>query len=122
MVKKATIPAGYIYEDYPSTVSFSYIVCAMYSITSMAVAELIVRNLDLQPSSYAYSVGQIIAIIVSGATILRARSLMISWCIEGRSIPDLIFGLLWLHSTEEPERICMIRYVSMNFASLFHVG
>ena len=43
----------------------------------MVVAEVTNHEFGLQPSSGNYSVGQIIAIVVSGATILRAI-----WCFQ----------------------------------------
>ncbi|KAF1949971.1 hypothetical protein CC80DRAFT_554872 [Byssothecium circinans] len=96
-VKYATIQAGYRYKDYPATISWSYMLFALYSLTSMAVAEVTIRDLDLHPSSHIYSVGQIIAIVVAGATIIRA-----AWSFvplfnkeDRKSFPDLIFTLLW---------------------------
>ncbi|CAN9245472.1 unnamed protein product [Alternaria alternata] len=63
----------------------------------MVVAEVTIHEFSLQPSSGVYSIGQIIAIVVSGATILRAiwsfQSLFNEE--ENKAFPDLIFDLLW---------------------------
>ncbi|KAI4612803.1 uncharacterized protein J4E87_010066 [Alternaria ethzedia] len=95
-VKKATFQAGLVYKQYSATISVSYTVCALYSLTSMVVAEITIREYDLQASSNVYSIGQIIAIVVSLATLIRAiwsfQSLYID--SQDKSFPDLVFELL----------------------------
>ncbi|KAK8135172.1 hypothetical protein PG984_007184 [Apiospora sp. TS-2023a] len=59
------------YDDYPATVSTTYLIHAVFSLTSMAAAHKIMHA-GLEPSSGAVSVGQMIAIVVAVATILRA--------------------------------------------------
>jgi hypothetical protein len=75
----------------------SYMAYALYSLTSMVVTEVTIEEFDLQPSSDVYSVGQIIAIVIAGATIIRAV-----WSLQSlsnkastKSFPDLVFTLVW---------------------------
>ena len=74
----------------------SHMTCSLYSLTSMVVAEVIIHEFSLQPSSGVYSVGQIIAIVVSGATILRA--IWSFQCLfngdENKAFPHSVFSLL----------------------------
>jgi hypothetical protein len=97
IVERATIQSGFLYREYPATISLSYMTCALYSLTSMVVAEVTIHEFNLQPSSGVYSIGQIIAIVVSGATILRA--IWSFQCLfneeDNRAFPDLVFNLLW---------------------------
>ncbi|KAF9769654.1 hypothetical protein IL306_012909 [Fusarium sp. DS 682] len=65
---EATTP---LYENYPATVTLMYLIHAVFSLTSMTAAHKIMQS-GLKPSSDAVSVGQMIAIVVAGATILRA--------------------------------------------------
>ena len=60
------------YTKSPSTVSYSCLIYALYSITSMVVAEITIQDFELRASSSVYSVGQIIAIVIAGSTVLRA--------------------------------------------------
>lgn len=60
------------YGEYPATVSFMYGWYGMYALTSLAAAEVAMRDLNLQPTSAIDSVGQIIALVIAGATTLRA--------------------------------------------------
>ncbi|KAI4941933.1 hypothetical protein J4E91_010483 [Alternaria rosae] len=95
-VRKATIQAGLLYKQYSATISVSHTAYALYSLTSMVVAEVTIEKYNLQPSSNANSIGQIIAIVVSLATLLR-----VIWSFqslyndaEDSSFPDLVFSLL----------------------------
>ncbi|KAI4912237.1 uncharacterized protein J4E92_010088 [Alternaria infectoria] len=103
-VKRATVQYGPLYKQYPATILLSYTTYALYSLTSMVVAEVTIREYDLQPSSNVYSIGQIIAIVVSLATLIRAiwsfQSLYID--SEDKSFPDLVFEVL----TWPPWRCC----------------
>lgn len=97
-VRYASIEAEFLYTEYPATISMSYMICALFSLTSMVVAEVSIRDWKLQPSSDVWSVGQIIAIVVAVASFFRAV-----WSFQGffneeneyTSFPDLIFTLLW---------------------------
>jgi hypothetical protein len=60
------------YGNYPATVSLMFGVYGVLAITSMAAAELSIRGLGLKPTSAIDSVGQIIALVIAGATIVRA--------------------------------------------------
>ncbi|KAG5765751.1 hypothetical protein H9Q72_006153 [Fusarium xylarioides] len=60
-----------LYRNYPATVALTYLIHAVFSLTSAAAAHEIMHA-GLKPSSNAVSVGQIIAIVVAVATILRA--------------------------------------------------
>ncbi|KAH6641865.1 hypothetical protein F5144DRAFT_149880 [Chaetomium tenue] len=60
------------YGEYPATVSFMYGWYGVYALTSLAAAEVAMRDLNLQPTSAIDSVGQIIALVIAGATTLRA--------------------------------------------------
>ncbi|KAI4906463.1 hypothetical protein J4E90_010537 [Alternaria incomplexa] len=94
-VKRATFQAGLVYKQYSATISVSYTAYALYSLTSMVVAEVTIREYDLQPSSNVYSIGQIIAIVVSLATLIRAIWSFQSLYIDSqKSFPDLVFELL----------------------------
>ncbi|KAI4653441.1 hypothetical protein J4E93_001207 [Alternaria ventricosa] len=95
-VTKATLQAGLLYRQYSATISVSYTAYALYSLTSMVVAEVTIGEYNLQPSSNANSIGQIIAVVVSLATLLR-----VIWSFqslyndaENSSFPDFIFSLL----------------------------
>ncbi|OWY45779.1 hypothetical protein AALT_g10323 [Alternaria alternata] len=95
-VERATIQAGFLYQDYPATISMFYMTYAMYSLTSMVVAEVTIHEFNLQPSSDDYSIGQIIAIVVSGATILQTcqQSSQASWVPQlGLIVECLYFSL-----------------------------
>ncbi|OAA76160.1 hypothetical protein LEL_05844 [Akanthomyces lecanii RCEF 1005] len=59
------------YDNYPATVAITCIICALFSLTSMVAAQIIFQA-GLEPSSNAVSTGQMIAIVVAAATILRA--------------------------------------------------
>ncbi|KAK4443581.1 hypothetical protein QBC34DRAFT_416801 [Podospora aff. communis PSN243] len=78
------------YRDYPATAALIYTVHAVFSMTSMATAEITVREFNLQPSSQVFSIGQIIAIVVSGATVARAL-----WLFLGMFIKDVTLPWLW---------------------------
>ncbi|KAI4703497.1 hypothetical protein J4E89_010073 [Alternaria sp. Ai002NY15] len=95
-VTKATLQAGLLYRQYSATISVSYTAYALYSLTSMVVAEVTIGEYNLQPSSNANSIGQIIAVVVSLATLLR-----VVWSFqslyndaENSSFPEFIFSLL----------------------------
>ncbi|KAH6878486.1 hypothetical protein BKA58DRAFT_96668 [Alternaria rosae] len=95
-VTKATVQAGLLYRQYSATISVSHTAYALYSLTSMVVAEVTIGKYNLQPSSNANSIGQIIAIVVSLATLIRVIWSLQSLCndAENSSFPDFIFSLL----------------------------
>jgi len=84
------------YNDVPGTISLSYLICGLYSLTSMTVAEMTTRNFELPTSSSVSSVGQIIAIVIAGSTVLRALWEFVGMFNEEatKGFPDLIFTLL----------------------------
>jgi len=69
--------AGTTYKDYPSTVTLMYVVYGIFALTSMASAEMAIKDAGLRPSSEVFSVGQIIALVVTGVTIVRAFWLLV---------------------------------------------
>ncbi|KAI4606940.1 hypothetical protein J4E83_009851 [Alternaria metachromatica] len=93
-LEKATIQTGLLYKEYSATTSVSHTTYALYSITSMAVAEVTIRKYSLQPVSQVNSIGQIIAMVVALATFIR-----VVWSFqnlynrfENNSFPDLVFN------------------------------
>jgi hypothetical protein len=69
--------------------------CATYALTSMAVSEVTIQEFDLRAGSTVHSVGRVIAMVVAGATILRAV-----WSFQDlfnkavhKSFPTLVFTL-----------------------------
>jgi len=84
------------YTKSPSTVSYSCLIYALYSITSMVVAEITIQDFELRASSSVYSVGQIIAIVIAGSTVLRALWEFIGMFNDAvtKGFPDLVFTLL----------------------------
>ena len=101
-VTKATIQAGLLYRQYSATISVTYTTHALYSLTSMVVGEVTIAKYNLHPSSNVNSIGQIIAIVVSLATLIR-----VIWSFQslyndadGSSFPDLVFSLLCCFDAE----------------------
>jgi hypothetical protein len=80
------------YATCPSTITFMYIVYGVYALTSMAAAETTMRDFGIQPSSDVFSVGQIVALVVACATILRA-----CWLLAGLFLQtdDAGIGFVW---------------------------
>jgi len=94
-VVKSTLPDPYLYEQYPASISLTYTLHALFALTSMAVSEITIRDFQLRPSSQIYSVGQIIALVVAAATIVRAVWKFVRiFSKEELSFPNLFFGLL----------------------------
>ncbi|KAF4439462.1 hypothetical protein F53441_12569 [Fusarium austroafricanum] len=60
------------YEQYPATLTATYAFNGMFAIASMTTAELALGRLHLRPTAALSSIGQIIALVVSGTTVLRA--------------------------------------------------
>jgi len=71
------------YAGYPSTVTIMYVIYGIFALTSMATAEISMRNNTLRPSSEIFSVGQITGIVVAGATSIRAAWLFLRMFILG---------------------------------------
>lgn len=121
-VERATIQAGFLYNEYPATISLSYTSYALYSLTSMVAAEATIINFDLHPSSGVDSVGQIIAMVIAAATSLRASWSVLHWFVEDRfsnklSFPGIVFRLLWScisRSGRENDSQAPSRYVNFN--------
>ncbi|KAK4098030.1 hypothetical protein N658DRAFT_526641 [Parathielavia hyrcaniae] len=65
------------YSAYPSTVTLTYSICGVFALTSMASAEMTMRDSRLRPSSEIFSVGQVTGIVVAGATSVRAAWLFL---------------------------------------------
>jgi hypothetical protein len=65
------------YSGYPSTVALIYPVYGIFALTSMATAEMTMRESGLRPSSAIFSVGQVTGIVVAGATSVRAAWLFL---------------------------------------------
>ncbi|KAK4034655.1 hypothetical protein C8A01DRAFT_48993 [Parachaetomium inaequale] len=77
------------YGTYPATVSLMYALYGLLAFTSLLAAEMAIRDLGLHPSSAVDSVGQIIALVIAGATALRA-----AW----------LFGNLFVHEIKGKKR------------------
>jgi len=84
------------YRESLATISSSHLLYAVYAITSMVAAEITIQDFGLQASSSVYSVGQIIAIIIAGSTVIRTSWVFIGiWNEEDtKGFPDLVFTLL----------------------------
>lgn len=80
------------YGTCPSTLTFMYIVHGAYALTSMASAETTMIDFGIRPTSAVFSVGQIVALVVAGATILRAF-----WLLAGLFLQadDAGTGFVW---------------------------
>ncbi|VUC25051.1 unnamed protein product [Clonostachys rosea] len=65
----------FLYVNYPATVALTFFINGVFSLTSMVAADKIMHA-GLVPSSGVVSVGQMIAIVVAAATILRALWLL----------------------------------------------
>ncbi|CAI4215631.1 unnamed protein product [Parascedosporium putredinis] len=74
---------GSRYPDYPATVSLMYTVYGLFALVSMAAAEIAMRDYGLRPSSQLFSVGQIIGMVVAGATIVRGLFLLTMMLLAG---------------------------------------
>ena len=61
-----------IFNEYPATVTLMYGAYGMYTLTSMATVERTISRYGLRPSSDISSVGQIIALVIAGASVARA--------------------------------------------------
>ena len=96
LVLKATIEAGFSYAEYPATISTSYMIYTLYCLTSMVVAEITIRDYNLQGASDVRPFGQIMAIVVAIGTFLRAAwsfQVLFNEERERRSFPDLVFSV-----------------------------
>ncbi|KAF4333223.1 hypothetical protein FBEOM_12958 [Fusarium beomiforme] len=69
------------FTQYSSTLTATYTTYGVFSIVSMTTAELAMRRLELRPTAGLTSVGQIIALAVAGATVVRViwQSIMLSY-------------------------------------------
>ncbi len=83
------------YGNYPATVSLMYGAYAVLAITSLAAAELSIRGLDLKPTSAIDSIGQIMALVIAGATIIRAAWLAWKLFSDERKEGAQFCGLMW---------------------------
>ena len=70
------------YTAYPSTVTLMYSVHGIFALTSMASAEMAIRDNSIRPSSEIFSVGQVTGIAVAGATSVRAAWLFFRMFFE----------------------------------------
>ena len=88
--------SGDRYTKLPATVTYCYLIYSLYSLTSMAVAEITISDFELRASSSVYSVGKIIAIVIAGSTVLRALWVFIGMFNKEatKGFPDLVFTLL----------------------------
>ncbi|KAK4225164.1 hypothetical protein QBC38DRAFT_483625 [Podospora fimiseda] len=71
------------YCDYPATATLMYVLHGVTAVTSMAVSESIIRDYSLRANSQVYSVGQVIALVVAGSTVLRALWLFLRMFRDG---------------------------------------
>lgn len=86
------LPASY--SEYPATTSFMYALHGVLALTSMSAAEMAIQASDLRPSSAINSVGQIIALVVAGATALRAGWLFLMLFIRDWTSGE-VSGIMW---------------------------
>jgi len=116
------------YSMSAATISYSYLNHALYSLTSMAVAEGTIQKYKLRASSSVYSVGQIIAIVIAGSTVLRALWEFIGTFNEAntKGFPDLVFTWLrglhgWIMSSRLfAQSNCATGYVDNSSLAFFH--
>lgn len=76
-----TKPAPGPYGKYPTTVSLMYVLYGVFSLASLAAAESAVQTVPDRDTD-DFSVGQVIAVVVAGATILRGFCLFFLMCKE----------------------------------------
>ena len=101
------------YVDYPSTAALIYTVHGVFAMTSMATAEITIRDFNLRPSSEVYSIGQSIAIVIAGATILRAIWVFVTMFFIGLTIRPRRF-LKGGHATCKDARKTLVEYEENN--------
>jgi len=83
------------YAGYPATVSLMYGLYGVLAITSLAAAELTIRDLSLQPTSAIDSIGQIIALVIAIATIIRVVWLFWKLFTDERKEGKRFWGFIW---------------------------
>ncbi|KAK4444598.1 hypothetical protein QBC34DRAFT_308596 [Podospora aff. communis PSN243] len=82
------------FGEYPATITFMYGIYGVYAIASLGAIEGSMRDLGLRPTSGVDSIGQIIALVIAGATTLRAGWLFGKlFTDEWRSSREL--GFVW---------------------------
>ena len=60
------------YGNYPATVCLMYGLPGVFGLTSLVAAEKTMRALELKPSAAIDTVGQVIPLVIAGATVARA--------------------------------------------------
>lgn len=80
------------FGEYPATVTFMYAFYGLLSITSLATAEITLHDLNLSPTSGVNSIGQVIALVIAAATVLRA--LFLFGCLFSNEKAEA-YGLVW---------------------------
>ncbi|ETS80632.1 hypothetical protein PFICI_08161 [Pestalotiopsis fici W106-1] len=61
-----------IFKEYPATVTFMYGFYGLFALTSMITTENTMSRYGIRPSSQISSIGQIIALVIAGASVTRA--------------------------------------------------
>jgi hypothetical protein len=59
------------WEEVESTSDFTFFIGAVFALTSMAAAEIAIRDYGLYPPSLSFTIGQVTAIVIAGLTLIR---------------------------------------------------
>lgn len=100
------------YGEYPATVTFMYSFYGLLALTSLVTAWSNISDLNLAPSSDIVSTGQIIALVIAGATILRALWLFIFLFWHERSERR---GLTWPFKLRQSDFYSTPRFLTAPF-------
>lgn len=65
------------YNGFPSTITLMYGFYGLLAVTSLSAAELTITNYKIPPTSQIDSVGQIIGLVIAGATVARSTWLLL---------------------------------------------
>ncbi|KAF6815296.1 hypothetical protein CSOJ01_03559 [Colletotrichum sojae] len=76
---RITKPTSGPYDRYPTTVSLMYIVYGVFALASLAATELAMHTFKKQ-GGHEFFVGQVVAVVVAGVTILRGIWLFVLMC------------------------------------------
>ena len=81
-----------LYGDYTSTISLIGTLYGLLALTSLSNAKAIMLQLNIKPSSAIDSIGQVIALVIAAATVIRAIWLFIFLFVHENSA---YHGLVW---------------------------
>ncbi|KAK0705418.1 hypothetical protein B0H67DRAFT_558031 [Lasiosphaeris hirsuta] len=92
------------YGQYPATVTLMYMIHGFFALASLAAAETAFKEVDICPSSGFTSIGQIIAIVVASATIIRGLFLFVKMFVAREGIVNP-FQVSWPLSLGAAKRL-----------------